>query len=238
VVVRYVALTGTRVQLCRYNANQLHHSSIFVGKDVAMEYKGPCEVRIGLSDDDSAGSNISARILIGNRYGDHILPQVVTRWNVLREGVKSRWGVDFNYLKWIDVNVEGMSHVGGVILKYPVLKAIEGHALVNDRPCLFELLVIDHQVRQAVDWIVWHALLEFDWRTWIGDIVLAWRGKIEKKLRHLRPDSRKCAIGRSHDRTGNIYKKKRSRAPIVVVQGDDANCGGRRLDKIVGSITT
>ena len=57
-MLRDVILTASGKFSGWHNANQLHHASIFVREDVAVEYVRADEVQIGLPDCDPAGCNV------------------------------------------------------------------------------------------------------------------------------------------------------------------------------------
>src|SRR5260370_42333849 len=65
---RNVVLTLSGILSRRHNANELHHASIFVRQDVAVEYVRAGEVQIGLPDRDPAGCNV-CDVACGGRAG-------------------------------------------------------------------------------------------------------------------------------------------------------------------------
>src|SRR5689334_12206745 len=74
-------LATFRIVCCRHNANELHHASIFMSKNVAMEYEGSGKIQERMTDDDPARRN---HTVLDSRSRDcnHILPDVVVLWLV------------------------------------------------------------------------------------------------------------------------------------------------------------
>src|SRR5712671_643740 len=150
VVLWNVTLTVTWVACSRHDAHELHHASIFVGEDVAVENVSAKEVQIGLPDSHSARcdiGNLAGRICADHpgRNRDHVLPGEVVPRYILRVLFPPSRGVDPDYLKWVNVDMERVGRTSP-ILKHPILQRVQRHALVNDLAMLAELFVINHEM--------------------------------------------------------------------------------------------
>lgn len=120
-----VILTASGIFSGWHNANELHHSSIFVREDVAVQYVGAGKIQIGLPDRYPAGCHIcnlagGVRADLRRWDCDSILPDKVVGRCVHVVRVPCSWRSDPDHLKWIDVNVKRVGQ-GRPILKHPVL---------------------------------------------------------------------------------------------------------------------
>lgn len=185
-----VILTTRRVFLSWHNANELHHAAVFMGQDVTVKYERAVKVRILLSYCYRSWDYVRAVDLRG-RYGDYVLPDEVASRSVKRFGL--RWGKHLDYLKRINVDVEGVSDLCGVVLQHPILQPVLWHTLIHYQTGLRKLLVIDHEVGRIGVWSrrgPARLPLKFHRRAGILDVVRTRLRQILKELRDFHPRER------------------------------------------------
>src|SRR5215813_10888317 len=142
-------LTTRRVFVSWDDANELHHAAIFMGQDVTVKYECAVKVRISLSYCYRSRNDVRTVDLSG-RYGNYVLPDKITSRGV--DWLILCWGKHIDYLKRINVDMEWVSDLGGVVLQYPILQPVLWHALVHYQTSFCKLLVIDHEVRWIGVW--------------------------------------------------------------------------------------
>src|SRR5215211_4411250 len=125
-----VNLTAIRVVVGSHYANKLHHASIFVREDVAVEYKRPRLVEEFVPDSNPTWCNrLSVLDKHGRWYRNYVLPnkalgrciRVIGR--VFGRIVILNWSINLNHLKWIDMNVERMGNYR-VVFEDPILQPL------------------------------------------------------------------------------------------------------------------
>src|SRR2546423_9197455 len=108
-------------------AHELHHASVFVREDVAVEDIGADEISESVTNPYAARDEFPVIILAGSRDVHDIAPDQVVLGFVsgIAVGIEN-----LHDLKWIDVNVERMRN-GGFVRQQPVFHITKLHTLVG-----------------------------------------------------------------------------------------------------------
>jgi len=128
------------------HSDQLHHPAVLVRKYVAVQNEGAGEIHEPVSYLDVALCQLAIVVDLCWRDRDRILPDkilvglvnVVWRFN---RGIEN-----FDYLEWIDVDMEWVGDLRGRIRERPFLGIAENHGLVVS--ALGELPSVDHVLRR------------------------------------------------------------------------------------------